>query len=76
MQLFLKFRLGSHQMPVVLGCFAGGQHVARPKIVCIHCDGVAVADLMHVIFDFPTLHALRQQYAPLLSTSTNTMQSF
>ncbi len=73
MQPFLQFRLGSHQLPVVLGHFAGGQHVARPNMVCIHCDGVAVADVMHVIFE--CLHALRQQCAPLLSINTNTMQS-
>ena len=28
-QLFLHFRLASHRVPVVVGHFAGGQHVAR-----------------------------------------------
>jgi len=55
MQPFLQFRLGSHQLPVVLGRFAGGQHVARPNRVCIHCDGVAVAHVMHMIFECPAL---------------------
>jgi len=73
MQRFLQFTLGSHQLPVVLGRFAGGQHVAR---VCTHCGGVAVTDEMHMIFERPALHALRQQYAPLFSTNTDTMRSF
>ena len=29
LQRFLQLRLGSHQLPIVLGRFAGGQHVAR-----------------------------------------------
>ena len=44
MQRFLQFRLGSHQLPIVLGCFAGGQHVARANRVCTHCVSVAVAE--------------------------------
>jgi len=76
MQRFLQFRLGSHQLQVVLGRFAGGRHVARASRVCTHCGGVAVADEMHMIFECPALHALRQQYAPLFSTNTDTMRSF
>ncbi len=38
---FLQFRLGSHQLPIVLGRFAGGQHVARASRVCTHCGSVA-----------------------------------
>ena len=76
MQRFLQFRLGSHQLPVVLGRFAGGQHVARANRLCTHCGGVAVADEMHMIFECPALHALRQHYAPLFSTNTDTMRSF
>ncbi|DBA96093.1 TPA: hypothetical protein ACH3X1_001588 [Trebouxia sp. C0004] len=30
MQRFLQFRLGSHQLPIDLGRFGGGQHVAKP----------------------------------------------
>ncbi len=73
MQRFLQFRLGSHQLPIVLGRFAGGQHVARD---CTHRGIVAVADELHMIFECPALQAVRQQYAPLFSTDTNTMRSF
>ena len=37
MQRFLQFRLGSRQLPIVLGRFAGGQHAARASRVCIQC---------------------------------------
>ncbi len=76
MQRFLQVRLGSHQLPIVLGHFAGGQHVARANRVCTHCGSVAVADEMHMIFECPALQAVRQQYARLFSTDTNTMRPF
>jgi len=75
-QRFVQFRLGSHQLPIVLGRFAGGQRVARASRVCTHCGSVAVADEMHMIFECPALHTLRQQYAPLFSIDTDTMRSF
>ena len=56
-QRFLQFRLGSHQLPIVLGRFAGGQHVARANRVCTHCGSVAVADELHMIFECPALQA-------------------
>ena len=60
----------------LLGRFAGGQHVARANRVCTHCGSVAVADELHMIFECPALQAVRQRYAPLFSTDTNTMGSF
>ncbi|DBA98222.1 TPA: hypothetical protein ACH3X1_001148 [Trebouxia sp. C0004] len=76
MQRFLQFRLGSHQLPIILGRFAGGQHVARATRVCTYCGSVAVADELHMIFECPALQAVRWKYAPLFSTDTNTMRSF
>ena len=76
MQLFLHFRLASHQVPVVVGHFAGGQHVARADRVCTRCGSVAVVDEIHMILECPALHALRQQYAPLFCMYTNTMHEF
>jgi len=35
-----------------------------------------ISDGMHMIFECPALHALRQQYAPLFSTNTDTMRCF
>ena len=56
MQRFLQFRLGSHQLLIVLGRFAG---VVRASRVCTHCDSVAVADELHMIFEYPALQAVR-----------------
>ncbi|DBA98872.1 TPA: hypothetical protein ACH3X1_014630 [Trebouxia sp. C0004] len=66
MQRFLQFRLGSHQLPIVLGRFAGAQHVARANRVCTHCGSVAVADELHMIFECPAL-----QSANALATLSN-----
>jgi len=74
-QRFLQYRLGSHQLPVVLGRFAEGQRVARANRICSRHGGVAVAGKMHMISDCPALHALRQQYARLFSTNTDTVRS-
>ena len=76
MQRFLQFRLGSHKLPIVVGRFAGGQHVERADRLCTHCGSVAVADELHMIHECPVLQPLRQQYAALFSTDTNTMRSF
>ena len=56
-----------HQLPIVLGRFAGGQHVARANRVCTRCGSVAVADELHMTFECPALQAVRQRYAPLFS---------
>ena len=63
MQRFLRFKLGPGRLPIDLGRFAGGQHVARAKLlnkVCTHCGKVAIADEMHMIFECPALQAVRQ----------------
>ena len=44
MQWFLQFRLGAHDLPVLLGRFAGSQIVARATRVWAHCGVVAVED--------------------------------
>ena len=58
MQRFLQFRLGSHQLPIVLGPIAGGQHVARANRVCTRCGSVAVADELHMILECPASRQL------------------
>ena len=75
MQRLLQFRSSSHSLPIAAGRFAG-QHVPRADRVCCHCAGRCVADEMHVIFECHALQPLRQQYAPLFSSDTNTMRSF
>ena len=76
MQRFLQFRLASHGLPIVTGRFSGGRHVARADRVCLHCDGVSIADELHVVHECAALQPLRQQYATLFSPETDTMRSF
>ena len=61
-QLFSAILLGASRLP-------------EPR-VCTQCGSVAVADELHMIFECPALQAVRQQYAPLFSTDTNTMRFF
>lgn len=53
MQHFLLFRIGFDRLPIAVGGFVGGQYVTRANKVCTHCDGVAVADELHIISDYP-----------------------
>ena len=73
---FLQFRLGSHSLPIATGRFAGGHHLARSGRVCSHCDGVSVADELHMVFECPALALIREKYAGLFTPATDNMRSF
>ncbi len=55
MQRFLQFRLGCHGLPVAAGRLAGAAHVGRAHRVCLACNGGAVGDEMHLIFECTAL---------------------
>ena len=76
MQRFLQFRLGSHQLPIVTGRFSGGQHIPRADRICSHCGPGTLADELHVVHECPLLRPLRQRYADLFTSETDTMRSF
>ena len=68
--LVLKFCL-----LVVAGRFCG---IARADGVCRHCGvprGIAVADELHMVHKCPVVQPLRQQYAALSTSNTDTMRS-
>lgn len=75
MQRFLQFRLSSHSLSIVTGRFAG-QHVARADRTCSHCADRSVADELHVVSECHALRPVRQQYAALFTSDTDTMRSF
>ena len=75
MQRFLQFRLAAHGLPIVTGRFPGGQHVDRARRVCVHCGGLSAGDELHMVYECPALQPLRQRYAPLFSTQTDTMRA-
>ena len=76
MQCFLQFRLGSHQLPIVTGRYSGGHHVPRVDRICSHCGPGTLADELHVVLHCPLLQPLRQRYADLFISETDTMRSF
>ena len=79
-QHFLQFRLGSHNLPVVAGRFCGiarADKYVRSVQTVKTCGGIAVADELHiVVHEYPVLQPLRQQYAALFTSNTDTMRSF
>ena len=76
MRRFLRFRLGCHALPIVAGRFAGGQHVDRADRLCSHCGEHSVGDELHMVFECPALHPMRQRYFSLFTSDTDTMRSF
>ncbi len=76
MQRFLQFRLGCHGLPVAGGRLAGAAHVGRAHRVCLACNGGAVGDEMHLIFECTALASLRSRYASLFTDTAGTMRSF
>ena len=76
MQRFLQFRLSSHSLPIAMGRFAGGQHVARADRLCSHCGPGSLADELHLVHECPVLQPLRLRYAELFTPDTDTMRSF
>ena len=76
MQRFLQFRLSSHSLPIAVGRFAGGHHVARADRICSHCGPGSLADELHLVHECPVLQPLRLRYAGLFTPDTGTMRSF
>ena len=75
MHAFLSYRLGCHALPIVAGCFAGGQHADRAHRVCSHCDGEPIGGELHMVLECSALQPLRQQYSSLFASDSDTMRS-
>ena len=76
MQRFLQFRLASHKLPIAIHRLAGGPRVNRADRICTHCGSGSIADEFHLVFECNLLQPLRQQYASLFTSQTDTMRSF
>ena len=77
MQRFLQFRLASHVLPIVTGRLSGGQHVDRGTCSLWRPTlGLSIADELHMVYECPALQPLRQRYAPLFPTQTDSMRCF
>ena len=73
MRLFIQFRTGCHNLPIVTGRM---QSIPRQERICHACNSSAVCDEKHMIFECPALHILRDKYAHLFSGNITTMKQF
>ena len=68
-----RLSTGFHNLPVVTGQCSGVARAGR-AYNCAHCDGIVVAGELHMINDCPLI--IRQQYAALFTSNTDTTRSF
>ena len=73
MRTLLRFRMGSHSLPIVLGRRTG---VPRAQRLCQRCNLHAVHDERHLVFECPAMQCVRDRYPALFSPAKNTMQLF
>ena len=73
MRALVRFRVGSHDLPVERGRHAGLPRCAR---VCERCCTGQVGDEMHVVFECPALEDIRRRYRCLFTRDTCTMRLF
>ena len=73
MKRFLGFRLGSHMLPVALGCRFG---VPCRERVCQHCNQGVVEDELHLVWECSHLQPLRLQFGHPFGPTVTSMQAF
>lgn len=73
MRLFIRFRTGCHQLPIVSGRLS---RIPRSQRLCSACNTSSIGDEMHMIFECPALENLRQKYSHLFHSHVTTMQQF
>ena len=73
MRILLRFRMGCHSLPIVMGRRSG---VPRSQRVCLQCDLHVVGDERHMVFDCTALQPVRERYLDLFGPNIITMQQF
>ena len=73
LRVFLRFRIGCHGLPNVLGRFARVPRLQRP---CTACHTAKIGDERHLVFERPALQDVRQRYSHLFTDDDATMISF
>ena len=73
MRMLLRFRLGCHSLPVVLG---RRDRVPRDQRLCRGCDLHVVGDERHMVFECPAMQTVRDRYPTLFAPAHSTMQLF
>lgn len=70
---FLRFRLGCHDLPIVVGRRTG---VPRSERLCRHCPSGAIGDERHLVFVCPAVQHVRDKYSHLFTPRRPTMRQF
>ena len=73
MRQLVRFRVGSHHLPIEMGRHTG---IPRQQRICTKCNIEAVCDEQHLVFECSAVEPLRQQYPDLFTTQTQTMSAF
>ena len=73
LRAFLRFRLGCHNLPVVVGRRTG---VPRSQRICPHCCLGDVGDERHLTFVCPAVQHIRDKYCQLFGPGRTTMRAF
>ena len=73
LRVFLRFRTGCHDLPIVLGRFT---RVPRSQRLCAACHTAQIGDERRLVFECPALQQVRQQYSHLFTDDDATMTSF
>ena len=67
LRVFLRFRTGCQDLPIVLGRFA---RVPRSQRLCTACHTAQLGDERHLVFECPALQHVRQRYSHLFTDAT------
>ena len=73
MRVLLRFRMGTHPLPIVLGRRSG---IPRDRRLCQHCALHAVHDERHLLLECPAMQTVRDRYPALFSPAKGSMQLF
>jgi hypothetical protein len=73
LRTLLRFRMGCHDLPNVLG---RRTRVPRAQRLCLHCDQHVLGDERHLIFECSAVQFLRTKYQALFGVDIQTMLQF
>ena len=73
MRIFIRFRLGLHDLPIVTGRW---RNIPRHERRCDMCSLPLVGDEQHFVFYCPALQSVRDSYSDLFRVSVRALRQF